>query len=109
MKGLKRIECRDSGATVVIQTSTGPYFLNKENIRIKARSKRDRTLCWYYHPIFKKLSYVEYRMIDGRPEFFLSVDELIDRDSLKEFVSKDDFKNKRFAFMNYGLFEKLGA
>jgi hypothetical protein len=106
---LNKIEVRDRGSEVIIQTQNGPYFLRKENIKIKAHSKNKRTLCWYYHPIYKELTYVEYRMVDGRPEFYLTAEELIDFDALKKFVDSNEFKNKRYAFMNYDLFEKLAA
>jgi hypothetical protein len=106
---LKSIECKDLGKEVAIQTATGLYFLSKENIKIIARYKKERTLCWYYHPIFKKLTHVQYRIKDGRPEFYLPKEELVDLEALRSFVSTDEFKARRYAFMNYQLLEKLSA
>jgi predicted metallo-beta-lactamase superfamily hydrolase len=101
---MRKIKVKDLGREILISDDHGNLlFLGKENIKIMVDQENRKTVSWYFHDVFKKLDHVFFTIEESRNVFYLESEKLIDKTKLKKLVKSQDFKNKRFAFFNYGL------
>ena len=91
---------------IALPASNGTFFLKKECI--KALESKN-PLSWYYHDVFKKLTYIYWDADSGNeyPKFYLESVKLYHKTKLKSLACKKEFKNKNFAFFFYGEVERL--
>lgn len=107
---MRKIKVKDLGREILIQDDAGNLlFLGKENVKIMAKKENKKTVSWYFHDIFKKIDHVFFTIEDGRNVFYLNSEKLINKSKLKKLVKSLDFKNKRYAFFNYGLALELAT
>lgn len=103
-----KVKDRYSGSSIVFMDDSNTdylYSIKKMNIK----TLNGESISWYDHDVFKKLNYIYWDPDSGSeyPEFYLEEDKLYSKTKLRKLKRSKNFKERNFAFFNYGLVERL--
>ena len=100
---LIKIKVTDTGGEQV-------YFDYNNKLKIEYKQNintfdTEKNISWYYHDVYKKLTYLLWNPSDGR--MYLDSSKLFSKTKLLKLSKTKSFKNEDFAFFKYGYVQKL--